>query len=237
MAWDAALQRIVLFGGAAGPDLFKSARHDTWEWDGENWTQLDEGGPGWRVLFALASDTARKRLVLFGGIGSYHDYGDTWEWDGSEWTLQEESGPPARYGHAMAFDSVRQRVVLFGGGSTKGDVFRDTWEWDGAIWTQVSDVGPAGKYGSSMVFDGKQVVLFGGQDLTVAPSVLTGDTWSWDGRFWTQRQDIGPSPRQFYSMSYDADRSRIVLFGGDIISDYLSDTWELTERPAAGPEG
>ena len=31
---------------------------------------------------------------------------------------------------------------------------------------------------------------------------------------WTQKEDIGPNPRAGHAMVYDADRERVVLFGG-----------------------
>jgi hypothetical protein len=101
MDWDAASQRILLFGGSAHPDDPTSWRHDTWEWDGENWTQLDDSGPSARLGFALASDTVRQRVVLFGGASaSFIANSETWEWSGSAWTQAEETGPAARSGHA-----------------------------------------------------------------------------------------------------------------------------------------
>jgi hypothetical protein len=92
---------------------------DTWEWDGENWTQVEDAGPAARFSFAVASDTIRNRVVLFGGaiiaLDGPQALDDTWEWDGAAWTQQEETGPFARSGHQMTFDSVRARTVLFGG--------------------------------------------------------------------------------------------------------------------------
>lgn len=82
-------------------------------------TAAAQGQPDWvpaRVLearssHAMAYDSARGRVVLFGGQGS----SDTWEWDGNDWTLRSpNNSPPARSRHAMAYDSARQHVVLFG---------------------------------------------------------------------------------------------------------------------------
>src|SRR5436309_145576 len=100
---------------------------------------------GWHVTslsprdrHAMAYDSARGRVVLFGGSG----LGDTWEWDGTSWTQRASSGPPPRYKHAMAYDSARGRVVLFGGDGAAGPYLADTWEWDGTAWTQRSPSGP-----------------------------------------------------------------------------------------------
>ena len=56
--------------------------NDTWEWDGTNWTRITTGTnvPA-RDMYAMAYDTARGRVVLFGGIDSQSQtLGDTWEY-------------------------------------------------------------------------------------------------------------------------------------------------------------
>lgn len=59
---------------------------DTWEWDGTNWEQkAPAAAPSARQRHALAYDSARQRVVLFGGMerksnGTYVDLNDTWEW-------------------------------------------------------------------------------------------------------------------------------------------------------------
>ncbi len=46
MAYEAARQRVVLFGGSGGTSpLF----NDTWGWDGVAWTQLADMGPPARL--------------------------------------------------------------------------------------------------------------------------------------------------------------------------------------------
>ena len=67
----------------------------------------------------MAWDSARQRLLLFGGVVGPTDNGETWEWDGASWTQRQPTFSPApTHGHAMAFDAVRQRVVLFSGSDT-----------------------------------------------------------------------------------------------------------------------
>ena len=46
------------------------------------WTQREDIGPRARVLHALAYDSARARVVLFGGNALLAPFNDTWEWDG-----------------------------------------------------------------------------------------------------------------------------------------------------------
>ena len=84
----------------------------------QTWTQHNKGvwSPPARYSPAMAYDSVRQRVVLFGGRGSSWLFGDTWEWDGSSWTLRTPTtSPRARLGCAMAYDSERRRQVLLGG--------------------------------------------------------------------------------------------------------------------------
>jgi hypothetical protein len=277
MAYEAARQRVVLFGGGDFGGFF----NDTWEWDGDAWTQVADMGPSARQLFDMTYDESRQRLVLFAGEvkTSTQDTelnGETWEWNGREWTQVADMGPSPRMGCAMAYDTLRHRVVLFGGYNYRlpqPEYFDDTWEWDGTEWTQIADTGPSVRALLPMVFDISRecLVLFGGaspsgwlgdtwewredagwvehQEMgpgslvrpkmarTQEHTVLYGfpdstgaaQTWEWDGRLWTQRQDIGPRARYGPAFAYDSERDRVVLFGGYAsgTGSHLGDTWEL----------
>jgi hypothetical protein len=227
MAYDFFAQRVLLFGGSTG-ELGNILFADTWHWDGENWTQVADSGPAGRLSHAMASDSARKRVSLFGGEGFSAPgktvfFGDTWEWDGEQWTQQEVMGPGPRRLHCMTYDVTRGRLVLFGGFGDSG-FSGETWEWDSSLWARKADIGPGPLGSAAMAYDGAESVLFGGQN---SVSAFLGNTWSWDGKFWTQRQDMGPSPRYGHAIAYDQARSVYVLFGGDDGTNFLADTWEL----------
>jgi hypothetical protein len=110
MTFDSARGRVVLFGGISSSVWM----NDTWEWDGNEWTQrIVTPSPAPRYAHAMAWDAVRTRTVLFSGRGAA---ADTWTWDGATWRQELPStSPPARQSHAMASDIVRGRVVLFGG--------------------------------------------------------------------------------------------------------------------------
>jgi hypothetical protein len=61
----------ALFGGSSSrdpttnPQLFGV----TWDWDGSHWTARQDIGVSPRLGHAMAFDSARKRVVLFGGFG------------------------------------------------------------------------------------------------------------------------------------------------------------------------
>ena len=154
---------IVLIAGAlagASPDSRAAAA------SAPTWLLTLTPSPIARFEHAMAYDSARDRVVVFGGY--YHFYpvvGDTWEWDGSAWVERKPStSPSARAGHAMAYDSARGRVVLFGGLSSSSEALADTWEWDGNTWIQrMPATSPPARHGHAMVYDSARgrLVLFG----------------------------------------------------------------------------
>jgi hypothetical protein len=209
MAFDAARQRVVLFGGdSVGTTLLG----DTWTWDGENWTEVQDIGPSTRCFHAVAYDSARARVVLFGGESATGTLADTWEWDGSDWAQVADTGPSARSRHAMTFDAARQRVVLFGGRTAAGAALNDTWEWDGNDWVQQEDTGPSGRSFAAMAYDStrNRAVLFGGVGAASSPAF--GDTWEWDGTAWTEEANFGPDPCLAATMVFNG--ASVALFGG-----------------------
>jgi hypothetical protein len=121
---------VVLFGGKQGTTFLS----DTWEWDGNNWLQLNPANsPPPRNAHVLAYDPARGRTVLFGGNTPYPGpiLADTWEWDGLDWVQRFPlTSPPPRDLHALACDSARGKLVLFGGhGASVSGHLSDTWEY------------------------------------------------------------------------------------------------------------
>ena len=178
----------------------------------------------------MAYDSARDRIVVFGGADFGTFFNETWEWDGSSWTQMVIGGaiPDPRVAAAMAYNPMRGRVILFGGASFQpsNNYLGDTWEWDGSSWTQLamSGASPTPRYAHRMAFDSElsRIVLFGGFD----GSILS-DTWEWDGTTWVKRTVIGPTARASHAMAYDVARARIVLYGGDTaFGTFLNDTWE-----------
>ena len=142
---------------------------ETWLWNGSDWTLVDTNGPA-RCAHAMAYDSNRSVVVLFGGADSSGRLGDTWEWNGYTWT-KVHSGDPAgvlaptgRTEPGMAFDKDRGVTVLFGGYSGVNN--NDTWEWDGTSWTKRLDSGPSPRAVVGMAYDEQEheVILFGGTD-------------------------------------------------------------------------
>lgn len=212
----------------------------TWEWNGATWALRTNGNvPLGRDGFALAYDSVRGKVVLFGGNSNYIGHlSDTWEWDGTIWQQRSSGGPAPRKWHAMAFDSARGVTVLFGG---RHDVspyamFSDTWEWNGSYWIEHFGVaGPAPRRGHSMAFDTSRgvTVLYGGDNPSGGSPF--SDTWEWNGTQWTNRQ-VSLTPATWTSMAYDSQRQRITLFGGQSGTGQLNGTtfaYAVTPHAAA----
>ncbi|MFO1076961.1 MAG: hypothetical protein U1E73_04455 [Planctomycetota bacterium] len=160
---------------------------ETWVYDGFAWSRQPLAGqPPARTETMLAYDTARGRVVLFGGtaaVGPNFYLTDTWEWDGTSWAQQAPAvAPPWRRRGAMAFDPVRSFTVLFGG-TAQTSYLNDTWEWDGFAWSQrAPTASPSPRHGPAMTFDlGRaQIALHGGFN----GGITLSDLWSYDGVTW-----------------------------------------------------
>ena len=227
MAYDAARQRIVLFGGGVSNTWL----NDTWEWDGTNWIQCRPiTSPPARGFHAMAYDAARRRIVLFGGWVFPQLLNDTWEWDGQSWIpCTPKTSPAGRIDHTLVYDPTRQRTVLFAGNGWVA--FNDTWEWDGIDWMACypkSSPSPRANHASAYDVARQRVVLFGG----LIQTTCLNDTWEWDGIDWTARNTAAsPAPRQGHGMAYDVVKGVMVLFGGlDSTPTELGDTWEYAPR-------
>ena len=233
LAYDEARQRVVLFGGySASPYTYLS---ETWEWDGTTWAQrFPAMSPPGRYNHALAYDSARQRMVLFGGSSAISVYpAATWEYDGTTWVQQATSGPAGREYSALAFNRQRGVTVMFGGrNGGNSTLLADTWEWNGTVWTERHpSAPPVARAGQALAFDSARArtVMMGGSICSGAvDTCYEPSTWQWDGTNWQQTQPT-PSPgvRAMLGLAYDSARHQTVLFGGwDATNAQLSHTWE-----------
>jgi hypothetical protein len=138
MGYDAAREKVLLFGGHSLHGNNFQDYGDLWEWDGVTWRELapTTAAPGVRNIARLVFDPLAERMLLFGGgDGGGTFVSDLWAWDGTQWTQIAASGAPERSGLGGAYDVVRNVVVLFGGVARPGgQAITETWEWDGQVW-------------------------------------------------------------------------------------------------------
>lgn len=213
------------------------------------WIQADVGGPPRLAGHAMAYDSQRGVVVMFGGVtffslgGSAVYSNETWEWNGLQWTRRFPAHSPSPRFSTIAFDSQRGVTVLFGGGTEFGGAQADTWEWDGVDWTsRASASAPSPRKEHQIAYDSRRgvTVLFGGAFESFNGQY--GDTWEWDGTSWSQRATTGPLPRVAHRMAYDSNRGFTVLFGGstnEVFETLYNDTWEwngiVWVRRSVGP--
>lgn len=241
MVFDSSRSRVVVFGGrSVTPNI--QYLNDLWEWDGESWSQVITTGtlPPPRAGHAMAYDTRRNRLVIFGGNNGAN-LGDTWEWDGTTWTQRAVGGsaPAPRTFHSMVFDSARGYAVLFGGTTGGYPQFGDTWAWNGSSWTLLSggSTDPSLlRQEHAMVYDTHRtrIVMFGGFG-----GLISTATWEWNGTSWARVFNQGPKYRYSHAMAFDSSRGKTVLFSGrdPAVQNHppLGDTWEYTRRLSQPP--
>jgi hypothetical protein len=251
MVYDSTRRVTVMFGGRTNWNV-AYCLNDLWEWNGARWTQrmpntVTNGwtntiSQGWKVSHsdvpvqryhhAMAYDSRRARVVMFGGqaVGpnvTTANLRDLWEWDGTQWHFRATNGPIPRIYGSMAFDERRGRTVLFGGQPLPGlGETAETelvWEWDGERWhTNLPPANPSSanyRAQSRMTYDSfRGVAVFG-------PTTENWSHWSfwdWDGVKWTNFPVVhftDPIVTAFHGTSwggfdFDKSRRRSTWFGG-----------------------
>jgi hypothetical protein len=144
IAYDAARQQVVLFGGevVSEPGNIQQngvASGATWLWNGTTWTEASApvSAPA-RFGASMAYDPDLGATVLFGGVvgnvtadpptGVVTVFDDLWSWNGTMWTqLQPATLPPGRFFSQMTYDATRHELVLFGGSLNANADANDTW--------------------------------------------------------------------------------------------------------------
>ena len=110
-------------------------------------------GPAPRGAHCMAYDSARLRVVLFGGISAQLTdvFDDTWEWGGTNWTKVADTGASPRAGAAMA--STGATLILHGGSGPDEVALGDTWQWTAGECTKLQEMGPSARIERAMAFD------------------------------------------------------------------------------------
>jgi hypothetical protein len=233
---------LVLAGGAGA---------QTWN----DLTPATGPAPTPRGLTAAVHDTARDRLVIFGGQGAGGFLAEVWAFDlaGGTWTdLTPSAGPApaARRTPNAAYDPANDRVVTWSGQGAGSTFFNDSWVFDLATssWTQLAPAAPLPniRYGVASVWDPmtSELVSFAG----FTNMGRFQDTWRLDAaaETWTDVTPAGTSPLQrcLHTASYDAVNHRMIMYGGQNMGprddiwafDLTAHTWtELT--PSVRPLG
>jgi len=186
---------------------------------------IRKASSGW-VETQVVFDSARNRLVRFGGNGYPLGFPPTSEWDGVKWVpVVTANVPTAREGFRLAYDAARSRVVLFGGTGP----LDETWTYNGTNWTQANPASrPPARYDHGMVYDSGRgrVIVHGGK-----PDADTtfSDTWEWNGANWTQVTTPTSVSAAQHQLVHDPTRGVTFFivsgFGGTRLWQYDGSNW------------
>ena len=185
------------------------------------WTKFKaENSPPARFDHALAFDSDKQQLILFGGRASGDIFGDTWIYDlqANAWHEIKTPGPSARFGFASAYDAKTKAVYLFGG--QKSDFYNDTWKFDTVTetWSEIQTQGekPGIRYGHGVTLDTKNNRLIISHGF--ARDGRHQDTWALDlsTNQWTEITPAGDKPlnRCLHDIAYAPNANVVYLFGG-----------------------
>jgi len=169
-------QRMVMFGGRAGTQVFQDAYYLTLNSTPVWKTEPTVLSPPPKAAFGSAFydpgtlTRGGNRMVYFGGTDLTSDGSSTvWELDfnrsfgPSQWFQVTTYGtpPPPRYAHSAIYDPVKDRMIVFGGKSN-ASVYNDLWElrFSGPpgpnypYWASLTYTGtPPPRYGHSATYD------------------------------------------------------------------------------------
>ena len=215
------------------------------------WLQLSPigGPPGVRSYMGGAYDPMSNTLLVYGGLDcftiTYRDFwvlshanglGGTPTWK----QLFPTGGPGPLDAFTMVYDPNTNELILFSGGSN-GVFNNNVWILTNAngtggtpAWNQLFPIGgpPASRFGSSATYDpaSNRMTIFGGQG---SAGTFLGDVWVLTNAngtggtpAWTQiaqSSTVYPAPRYGHTAAYDASRNVMIVFGGEIYSNYPID--------------
>ncbi|MGF1468489.1 MAG: Kelch repeat-containing protein [Sandaracinaceae bacterium] len=262
---DAARGRIVAFGGdIAAPvdcrpmDEFVS---EVWAYqlDCDSWELLEvPGGPGIRARHATAHDTARDRMLVFGGrvpdpgVG-FQNFDDLWAYDLGTDTWRSVPtrgiGPSPRSSAIAAYDADRDRLIVFGGNvstsafSLQGTSSGYALDLESGEWTEIAPTGdaPGPRLFHGSVVAGDRLYVYGGTPSFGGP--FYGDLWALDLTTDTWRriddgEGTAPDARFGPELFLDAERERLIMAMGHDVGPptgpgNLNDVWAFDLRSEA----
>lgn len=229
MTYDARDKVDLLYSGYINA-LFTSYGYPsnaTLVFNGSAWSVVPTPAGLGQIYYGSMTYDARDRYALMiGGVGGSGS--QLWAFYKLGWhQITPTANPPSLYWAGLTYDAHDGYVVYFGGASNPTPT-NSTWSYYNGNWTLVHPkTSPTARQGMGMAYSPKTqtVILFGGQN---SASRLLNDTWSYQNGSWTNiTSSAGPAPpaRWQTNLIYDPAANGLLLFGGRIGSQGLSDTW------------
>ena len=221
-----------LYAYSAGIDIV-TRNDDTWFYDfaSDEWVEgSSDETPFQRIGHSLVYDSARGRVLLFGGEGSGTNT-ETWALDPTlNWRKVEAPFDPNFTpvdNPAVVYHEAADSILLFGGEGVFGDTNQlILLNLSHLEWESLSPfASPKERRGHQMVYNSQDQIafLFGG--FSDFPSLDITRLYSLVNNTWWHSSGLGPDRRFDHSMTYDSINNRVVLFGGSNESQLFSDTW------------
>jgi hypothetical protein len=232
VAYDAASNQVVVFGGSAGADA-------TWIWSDRAWRLVKPRvSPTGRFSATSSYDPQLHMVLLFGGELSPGalDVNDTWGWDGITWRELDTGAfePPGGGSASMAWDPGRDEMVLLTVVPSDVAFASETWVWSVDHWTLrgINPLFPAPD--TEISWDPVSSSILA---VTAYRSSRGGEvtgTWRWDGIAWLAV--VNPSQVSadaLVGVSWDPVSRSILLcsqqFGGSPVPSPV-ETWRWNGR-------
>ncbi len=133
VAFDAAIAKIVLYGGAA-LEPNHPPFYDMWAWDGTDWSQLMPPPVPGDLVTELGYSPDGSILLT---ATSQNMHAETWKWRGSDWSKLDVA-TPACFFCELAYDSVRKQTVMVSNMQGRPDSASEVWVWNGTRWSERS---------------------------------------------------------------------------------------------------
>lgn len=247
--------KLLIYGGRTYRGSAEAFLGDTWTYDAfrNEWSELDGAGPQARSQHAMAFDSKRGEVLLFGGyVGSSFTYADTWLLDvadGSWRRVRPPTAPSGRAGSVLVYDEQLDLYVMFAGAEEPPAPelpLAETWLFDpeAETWIDVtSSVAP------ELVSEGHptlfELAMVYDKAAQRAVLLIAGEaTWTFDGikREWIQsdRQGTqGLGADYMVAAAFDGRLGRTVAYGGAPVArvrgtwlfDYTAGNWVEAETP------
>jgi hypothetical protein len=227
---------VYLFGGARvyQSDVDKSVQvpnTQLFEWNGSAWSATAGGDFGDPLVASgsetsvtldrtsdIAWDSARKKLVLFGGFamaGSTPHLG-VYEYDPiatKVWTkMCADDSPCASSSPTVASPIPSPPAAVYAFGKSIVVQENGTWEWNPTtkLLVKFAATPDFKRAGAAIAFDPNRnrIVAYGS-------NAGASDTWESNGTTWTQVLATGPPAVRNTSLAYHGNRKEMILWGSD----------------------
>jgi PKD repeat protein len=182
MAWDAADNYSILFGGESAKGVDES---DTWTYLNGSWTNITSevtGHPPPTLDGSMAYDPSTRSVILFGGTaaGAWRNY--TWSYHDRTWTNLSATAhaPPITIQPTLATDANADELV-----TAFVDFYSiaETWTFQGGHWTNVTATAHFPLQVDLGYSDPVQLCADPADGGVLALSVLANGTGFWGGTY------------------------------------------------------